>query len=112
MIQKKLHPTKKLAIKQKSSSADVGTPCQPKKGKVVGPLAALLRYLHKVAAYHCQTIVFTVVNKTSDKASHVQLRSIFMATLVRTLLVRANSLSMAMIHLPIYTIIMRMTKAM
>jgi hypothetical protein len=37
MIQKKLHPTKKLTIKQKVSSSDLGAPCKSKKGKIVGP---------------------------------------------------------------------------
>ena len=72
MIQKKFHPTQKLSLKKKLPSSDgsTGTPRQPKKGKIIGPSAGLLRNLHKVAAYHCQTIVFTVVNKTSDKTKH------------------------------------------
>ena len=69
MIRKKLHPNKKLAPKKKLPSSDwsTSTPRQPKKGKTIGPLAGLLRNLCKVAAYHYQRIVFTVVNKTSDK---------------------------------------------
>jgi hypothetical protein len=56
MIQKKIHPTKKL-----------GAPRKTKKGKM-GPSAALLRNLRKVAAYYCQTIIFNMVDKTSEKA--------------------------------------------
>ena len=96
MIQKKLHPTQKLAHKKKMPSSDVGTPRQPKKGKIVGPLAGLLPKLRNAAAYHCQTIVFTVVNKNSDKTKHARLRIIFMETPGRTSLAHANSLSTAM----------------
>ncbi len=69
MIQKKLHPTRKLALKKKLPLSDgaTGTPRQPKKGKIIRPLAGLLRNLREVTAYHCQTLVFTVVNKTSDR---------------------------------------------
>jgi hypothetical protein len=65
MIQKKLHPTKKL-----------GAPRKTKKGKV-GPSAALLRNLRKIAAYHCQTIIFTMVDKTSEKAKHAAIEEVF-----------------------------------
>jgi len=71
MIQKKLHPTKKL-----------GAPRKTKKGKF-GPSAGLLRNLRKVATYHCQTIIFTIVDKTSDKAKHAAIEEAFMAMLVR-----------------------------
>jgi hypothetical protein len=77
MIQKKLHPTKKLTIKQKASSSDLGAPLKSKKEKIVGPLAAVLHNLRKVAAYHCQTIIFTVVNKTSEKAKHAAIEEAF-----------------------------------
>ncbi len=77
MIRKKLHPTKKLALKKKSPSSDVGTPHQPKKMKIIGPSAGFLRNLHKVAAYHCQMIVFTIVNKTSDKTKHILIEKYF-----------------------------------
>ncbi len=33
--------------------------------------------LHKVAAYHCQTIIFTEVNKTSDKTKHTAIEKYF-----------------------------------
>ena len=65
MIQKKLHPTKKL-----------GAPRKTKKGKM-GPSAALLRNLRKVATYHCQTIIFTMVDKTSEKAKHTAIEEVF-----------------------------------
>ena len=65
MIQKKLHPTKKL-----------GAPRKTKKGKV-GPSAALLHNLRKVVAYHCQTIIFTMVDKTSEKAKHTAIDEVF-----------------------------------
>jgi len=71
MIQKKLHPTKKL-----------GAPRKTKKGKF-GPSAGLLRNLRKVATYHCQRIIFTIVDKTSDKAKHAAIEEAFMAMLVR-----------------------------
>jgi hypothetical protein len=79
MIQKKLHPTKKLSFKKKLPSSDggTGTPPQPKKGKIIGPLAGLLRNLRKVAAYHCQMIIFNVVNKTSDKTKHTSIEKYF-----------------------------------
>jgi len=51
MLQKKLHPTKKLG--------GISTP-RKKKGKI-GPPAVLLHNLRKLAAYHCQTIIFTTV---------------------------------------------------
>ena len=66
MIQKKLHPTKKL-----------GPPCKPKKLKIMGPSAALLRNLRKVAAYHSQTIIFIMVDKTSEKAKHTATKEVF-----------------------------------
>ena len=79
LLCKALHPTKKLALKKKSPSSDEGSgiPRQPKEGKIIGPSAGLLRNLHKVAAYHCQTIVFTVINKTSDKAKHAWIEKYF-----------------------------------
>ena len=58
MIQKKLHPRKN------------------KKGKM-GPSAVLVRNLRKVAAYHCQTINFTMVDKTSEKAKHTAIDEVF-----------------------------------
>jgi hypothetical protein len=70
MIQKKLHATKKLTVKQKTSSSNLCAPCKPKKGKIVGPLAMLLRNLQKFTVYHFQTIIFTEVNKSSEKAKH------------------------------------------
>jgi hypothetical protein len=70
MIQKKIHPTKYLGVKQKAASLDISTPCKPKKGKSTGLLAAALRNLRKVAAYHCQSIIFTTVNKSSEKVKH------------------------------------------
>ena len=66
MIQKKLHPTKKL-----------GPPHKPKKLKITGPSAALLRNLRKVATYHSQTIIFTMVDKTSEKAMHTAIEEVF-----------------------------------
>ena len=79
MIQKKLHPTKKLSLKKKLPSSDggTGTPRQPKKGKIIGPLAGLLSNLRMVAAYDCQTIIFTVLNKTSDKTKHASIEKYF-----------------------------------
>jgi hypothetical protein len=77
MIQKKLHLTKKLTIKQKASSSDLGATRKSKKGKILGPSAALLHNLRKVAAYHCQTTIFTVVNKTSEKAKHAAIEEAF-----------------------------------
>ena len=79
MIQKKLHPTKKLPLKKKLPSSDggTGTPRQPKKGKIIGPSAGLLGNMCKVAAYHCQMIIFTVVNKTSDKTKHASFEKYF-----------------------------------
>jgi hypothetical protein len=74
MIQKKLHPTKKL-----------GTPRKTKKGKM-GPSAALLRNLHKVAAFHCQTIIFTMVNKTSEKAKHTAIEEVFYGNVCKNLI--------------------------
>jgi hypothetical protein len=65
MIQKQLHPTKKL-----------GAPCKTKKGKI-GPTAALLHNLRKVAAYNCQTIIFTMVDKTSEKSKHTGIVEVF-----------------------------------
>jgi hypothetical protein len=65
MIQKKLHPTKKL-----------GAPRKNKKGKM-GPSAVLVRNLRKVAVYHCQTIIFTMVDKTSEKAKHTAIDEVF-----------------------------------
>jgi hypothetical protein len=65
MIQKKLHPTKKI-----------GTPRKIKKSKI-GPSAALLCNLRKVAAYHCQTIFFTTVDKSSEKAKHKAIEEAF-----------------------------------
>ncbi len=69
IIQKKLHPTKKL-----------GTPHKPKKMKMTGPSAALLRNIRNVAAYHSQTIIFTMVNKTSEKAKHTAIEEVLTAT--------------------------------
>ncbi len=37
----------------------------------------MLRNLHKVATYHCQTIIFTVVNKTSEEAKHAAIEEAF-----------------------------------
>jgi hypothetical protein len=65
MIQKKLHPTKKL-----------GAPRKNKKGKM-GPSAVSVHNLRKVAAYHCQTIIFTMVDKTSEKAKHAAIEEVF-----------------------------------
>ena len=66
MIQKKLHPTKKL-----------GAPCKIKKLKI-GPSAALLHNLHKIAACHCQTIIFTMVlDKSSENAKHKSIEEAF-----------------------------------
>ena len=65
MIQKKLHPAKKL-----------GAPRKTKKGKI-GPSDALLRNLRKFAEYHCQTIIFTMVDKTSEKAKHKAIEDAF-----------------------------------
>jgi hypothetical protein len=65
MLQKKMHPTKKL----KSAP-------RKKKGKL-GPPAVLLRNLQKLAAYHCQTIIFTTVDKTSEKAKHAAIEEAF-----------------------------------
>ena len=66
MIQKKLHPTKKL-----------GPPHKPKELKILGPSAALLGNLRKVAAYHSQTVMFTMVEKTSEKAKHTVIEEVF-----------------------------------
>jgi hypothetical protein len=65
MLQKKMHPAKKL-----------GAAPRKKKGKI-GPTAVLLRNLRKLAAYHCQTIIFTTVEKTSDKAKHAAIEEVF-----------------------------------
>ena len=65
MLQKKMHPTKKLESAPRK-----------KKGKF-GPPAVLLRNLRKLAAYHCQTIIFTTVEKTSEKAKHVAIEEAF-----------------------------------
>jgi hypothetical protein len=37
----------------------------------------LLRNLQKLATYHCQTIVFTTVDKTSEKAKHAAIEEAF-----------------------------------
>ncbi len=37
----------------------------------------LLRNLQKLAAYHCQTIIFTTVDKTSEKAKHAAIEEAF-----------------------------------
>ena len=65
MLQKKMHPTKKLESAPRK-----------KRGKF-GPPAVLLRNLRKLAAYHCQTIVFTTVDKTSEKAKHAAIEEAF-----------------------------------
>ncbi len=65
MLQKKIHPTKKLG----------GAP-RKKKGKI-GPPAVLLLNLRKLAEYHCQTIIFTTVDKTSEKAKHAAIEEAF-----------------------------------
>ena len=65
MLQKKIHPTKNLESAPRK-----------KKGKF-GPPAVLLRNLRKLAAYHCQTIVFTTVDKTSEKAKHAAIEEAF-----------------------------------
>jgi hypothetical protein len=67
MLQKKMHPTKKLG--------GISAPCK-KKGKIEPP-AVLLRNLRKLAAYHCQTIIFTTVDKTSEKAKHAAIEEAF-----------------------------------
>jgi hypothetical protein len=67
MLQKKMHPTKKLG--------GISAP-RKKKGKI-GPPAVLLRNLRKLAAYHCQTIIFTTVDKTSEKAKHAAIEEAF-----------------------------------
>jgi hypothetical protein len=77
MIQKKLHPTKNLRVKQKAPSLDISAPHKPKKGESTGPLAAVLRNLHKVAAYHCQSIIFTTVNKCLEKVKHTAIEEAF-----------------------------------
>jgi hypothetical protein len=64
--------TKKIHAKNKLGS--VSTP--RKKGKI-GPSAVLLRNLRKLAAYHCQTIIFTTVDKTSEKAKHAAIEEAF-----------------------------------
>jgi len=66
MLQKKIYPTKKLG----------GISAPRKKGKI-GPPAVLLRNLRKLAAYHCQTIIFTTVDKTSEKAKHAAIEEAF-----------------------------------
>jgi len=60
MLQKKIHPTKKLG----------GKSAPRKKKRKIGPPAVLLRNLQKLAVHHCQTIIFTTVDKTSEKAKH------------------------------------------
>jgi hypothetical protein len=67
MLQKKLHPTKKLGV--------ISAP-RKKKGKI-GPPAVLLRNLRKLAAYHCQTIIFTTVEKTSEKGKRAVFEEAF-----------------------------------
>jgi hypothetical protein len=67
MLQKKIHPTKKIG--------GISAP-RKKKGKI-GPPAVLLRNLQKLAAYHCQTIIFTTVDKTSEKAKHAAIEEAF-----------------------------------
>ena len=74
MIQKKRHLTKKL-----------GAPCKTKKRKM-GPSAALLRNLCKVAAFHCQTIIFTMVNKTSEKAKHTAIEEVFYGNICKNVI--------------------------
>jgi hypothetical protein len=54
----------------------LGTPRKTKKMKM-GPSAALLHNLCKVAAYHSQTINFTMVDKTSEKAKHTAIEEVF-----------------------------------
>jgi hypothetical protein len=68
MLQKKMHPTKNLESAPRK-----------KKGKF-GPPAVLLRNLRKLAAYHCQTIIFTTVDKTSEKAKHAAIEEAFTVT--------------------------------
>jgi hypothetical protein len=41
------------------------------------PSAALLRNQCKVAGYHCQTIIFTMVDMTSEKAKHTAIEEVF-----------------------------------
>jgi hypothetical protein len=47
------------------SHNQIGTPC--KRGKSVGPLAAVLHHPCKVAAYYCQSTIVTSVKKMTDK---------------------------------------------
>ena len=75
MLQKKIHPTKKLG----------GVSAPRKKGKI-GPPAVLLRNLRKLAAYHCQTIIFTTVDKTSEKAKHAAIEEAFYGNVSKNLI--------------------------
>ncbi len=43
----------------------------------MGPSAALLRNLRKIVAYHSQTIIFTMVDKTSEKVKHTAIEEVF-----------------------------------
>ena len=45
--------------------------------KMTGPSTALLRNIRKVATYHSQTIIFTMVVKTSEKAKHTAIEEVF-----------------------------------
>ncbi len=56
-----------------------------KKGKI-GPSAVLLRNLRKLAAYHCQTIIFTTVDKISEKAKHAAIEEAFYSNVSKNLI--------------------------
>jgi hypothetical protein len=101
MIQKKLHPTKKL-----------GPPHKPKKLKITGPSAALLRNLRKVATYHSQTIIFTMVDKTSEKAKHTAIEEVFYGNVDKNVIGACSSLLMATTPLLISTTVTRVTTAL
>ena len=75
MLQKKIHAKNKL-----------GGISAPRKNRKIGPPAVLLRNLQKLAAYHCQTIIFTTVDKTSEKAKHAAIEEAFYGNVSKNLI--------------------------
>jgi hypothetical protein len=75
ITQKKPHPTKKLTSKKNLSQVKIGA--SRKKGKPVSPSATVLCHLCKVAMYHCQEIIFTLVNKMTDKKKYTAIEEVF-----------------------------------
>ena len=46
----------------------------------------LLCNLQKLAAYHCQNIIFTMVDKTSEKAKHTAIEEAFYGNVTKNII--------------------------